>query len=370
MKILHLIDSGGFYGAEAVLLELVKEQRKQGMDAQICSIGTLYDKEKPIEKICRTENVPVHLFRMRAGPNLVGALKILSFAKKDKFDILHSHGYKANILFGLLPSFVRKMPYVITLHGWTSIKYWTKIWFYEKLDSLLLSRAAGIAVVSETMCSHPAIKGKTLQKLSVIQNGISTELPEIPYNDLSKKLRFLKQSAPVVGAIGRLSYEKGYDVLLAAWPHVLKKIPGAHLVIMGTGRLRDEFMEQASKLGIEKSVWFVGYVQHASQYIPLFDVFVNSSRTEGLPITLLECMRAECPIVATQVGGIPSLLEHGQLGQLVAADEPEELSQGISSTLLSKEPFEQAKLSFIRLYSSAAMANKYSSFYQKALAHD
>jgi hypothetical protein len=75
MKILHLIDSGGFYGAEAVLIELAKEQIKQGIDAQIASIGTLHDGEKAIEVIAKKENIPIHTFKMRAGPNMLGAFK-------------------------------------------------------------------------------------------------------------------------------------------------------------------------------------------------------------------------------------------------------------------------------------------------------
>jgi len=126
MKVLHLIDSGGFYGAEAVLIELAKEQRKQNLDAHICSIGTHHDGEKSIETIARSNDIPVHTFRMRAGPNMMGAFKILSFAKNEKFDVLHSHGYKANILFGLMPEFIRQIHMLVTLHGWTSVKPWTK----------------------------------------------------------------------------------------------------------------------------------------------------------------------------------------------------------------------------------------------------
>lgn len=362
MKILHLIDSGGFYGAEAVLLELVKEQRKQGIDAQICSIGTLSDKEKAIEKMCRMENLPVHAFRMRAGPNILGALKILSFAKKEKVDIFHSHGYKANILFALLPAFIRKIPLLVTLHGWTSVKPWKKIWFYEKLDAFLLRYRPIVVLVSSAMTEKLAALCRK-NKCIVIENGISTQLPEIRGKDIAKKLLQIKSSGKkIIGSIGRLSHEKGYDTLIQAFSLCDSTMM---LVIMGDGPRRQELEQLVETKKLGNRVLFLGYTEQASQYLSFFDVYVNSSRTEGTPITLLEAMRARVIIVARDVGGNRQVLGNGQYGYLVKDENPETMSEEILKSLTSSsQQVEQAYQSFLQCYSVTVMSDKYSHIYQ------
>ena len=120
MHILHIIDSGGMYGAEVMLLNLVEEQIRQGLSPVIASIGGVQSGEKPLELEAHKRGFPLKIFRMRPGPNLIGAMEILKYAKSTRCDLLHSHGYKGNILFGFLPKKIRRLPLVATLHGWTS----------------------------------------------------------------------------------------------------------------------------------------------------------------------------------------------------------------------------------------------------------
>ncbi|MCW8931860.1 MAG: glycosyltransferase [Gammaproteobacteria bacterium] len=366
MKILHLIDSGGFYGAESVLIELAKEQRKQGFDAQICSIGTKYDNEKAIETICHSEKIPVNIFRMRAGPNILGAFEILSFAKKEKFDILHSHGYKANILFGLMPEFIRQIPFIVTLHGWTSVTSWTKMWLYEKLDAFLLRFRKKIVLVSQAMLFHPNLQS-VKSKCIVIENGISPEVPRITKDAIEQKITSLKQSGKkIVGSIGRLSYEKGYDTLIQAFSQCDKMLV---LVIIGDGPMKDELRIIANKKGVGERVHFLGYVSQADQYLSLFDVYVNSSRTEGTPITLLEAMRASISIVARDVGGNRLLLGDGVLGELVEDELPASMARAITDSIsTSHDKVDRAFKSFIENHTVAVMANKYSAAYHSLVS--
>ena len=88
---------------------------------------------------------------MRNGPNVSGAIRIYKYAQKNNVDIIHCHGYKANILSGLLPFKYGKIPYISTLHGWTSTKIFTKMWFYELLDAVMAKRADCVVAVSQAM---------------------------------------------------------------------------------------------------------------------------------------------------------------------------------------------------------------------------
>src|SRR3974377_2416103 len=106
MKVLHVIDSQGVYGAEMVVLNLMEAQRKRGIDAVLASIGERRIKEKQIEQEARRRRLPVRCVRMRTGPNPFGTYRLLRLAKKQKFDLIHCHGYKPDILLGFVP---RKM---------------------------------------------------------------------------------------------------------------------------------------------------------------------------------------------------------------------------------------------------------------------
>ena len=104
LKVLHLIDSEGLYGAENMLLALVQEQIKSGMEPLILSAGTPEIAEKALEIEARKRGLPVLKFRMKPGMNLIKACQILRIAKRHGINIMHSHGYKFNILLGLMPS--------------------------------------------------------------------------------------------------------------------------------------------------------------------------------------------------------------------------------------------------------------------------
>lgn len=368
MKILHIIDSGGLYGAEVVLLNLVSEQVQLGMEPIIASIGDPWCGDKPLEAEGRRRGLRVEVFRMRAGPNLAGAFEILRFARRVGVDILHTHGYKGNILFGLMPKNLRGIPIVATLHGWTWTGGWDRMRFYELLDRLSLRFIDRVVVVSGAMREKVRLRG-----LHVINNGIPSDngcITDCPVDETSQvdpvTAAFCRNGF-TIGAIGRLSNEKGFDILLAAVREVAETTPEIRLVILGEGGERGILEEQVKKLGLEQHVLMPGYVAGASRYLPFFDVFVLSSLTEGLPIVILEAMQAGVPIVATRVGGIPEVLENGEAGILADPSDPSALARGILR-LFDDPPLrasftEHGKKMVKEKYSSKKMAEEYGKHY-------
>jgi len=334
MKILHIIDSGGLYGAEVVLLNLVSEQVQLGMEPIIASIGDPCCGEKPLEAEGRRRELRVEVFRMRAGPNFAGAFEILRFARREGVDILHTHGYKGNILFGLMPKYLRGIPIVATLHGWTWTGGWDRMRFYEWLDRLSLRFIDRVVVVSGAMREKVRLKS-----LHVINNGIPsdegciTDCPEGKSCQIDPVIVEFCAAGFTIGAIGRLSPEKGYDILLEALKEVADTNPEIRLVILGEGDERGFLESQIKRLGLEQQVLLPGYVADARRYLSHFQVFAISSLTEGLPIVLLEAMQAGVPIVATRVGGIPEVLENGRAGTLITPESCESLAQGISEVI-------------------------------------
>jgi len=373
VKVLHVIDSGGLYGAEIMLLSLMSEQLSLAIEPVLVSIGDPGANEKPIEKEARLRGIRVVAFRMKPGPNFVGALRVLRFARDEDVDILHSHGYKGNILFGFLTRSIRRVPMVSTLHGWTWSGGFTRMRIYEWLDSLSLSFVDRVIMVSSVMREHPRIRNRCGLSLEVVPNGIplNTKDPEKDVAELNPDIIGFCRQGFTIGAIGRLSEEKGFASLLEVIATLSAKGEDIRLVILGEGGLRSNLEAAARKLGITDKVLMPGYVLDAKQYLPFFNIFAMPSLTEGLPIVLLEAMQAEVPIVASRVGGVPEVLQEGKCGYLVEPDSLDALEEGIKDII--KNPIEAtvrvsaARQRVVDNYSSNAMAGKYLGIYRSVL---
>jgi glycosyltransferase involved in cell wall biosynthesis len=342
MRILHVIDSGGFYGAENMLLSLAGEQQQLGLEPVLISIGTPASGEKPIEREAVARGIPLECFRMRPGPNFTGALEILRFARRTGSDLFHTHGYKANILFGLLPRGMRRLPVVATVHGWTCLSGWNRMRLYEWL-----------------------LRSCPEEKVVVISNGLA---PHVREETPDPAIMQFIHGGTTIGAVGRLSPEKGFNVLLEAFWQLACNDPQVRLLILGEGQERSRLEEIIRNKGLGGRVLIPGYRPVAGRYIASFSVFVLPSLSEGLPLVLLEAQQAQVPIVASRVGGVPEVLDQGAAGILVSAGEPEELSKAIRRVLEDKDSAgrraNRGVFLFKSRYTARAMALKYFEVYK------
>lgn len=373
MKILHIIDSGGMYGAEVMLLTLATEHIRMGLTPIIASLGEHDIADKTIEVEAVHRGIRVEKFRMKAGPNYIGAAKVVRFARRIGCCLMHSHGYKGNILFGPLPRMVRGMPILTTVHGYTSTGGLSKMRFYEWLDSLALHCMDTIILVNRAMLEQRRLRHLRRADIQVIDNGI----PELPENmdgqePLDPAIVDFCRAGCVIGSVGRYSTEKGYNYLIEALHVLVQAKIDARLVLIGEGYERSSLETLARELGVAERVFLTGYRPEAYRYIPHFSIYVISSLTEGLPITLLEAMRCRVPVVATQVGGIPDVLQQGECGLLVAPASSHLLAQAMKTLLEDNHRAAdlafRARNRFVTHYTSKAMAEKYLSIYKRLTA--
>lgn len=375
MKVLHIIDSGGLYGAEVMLLNLVSEQIKLGLDPTICSIGEKNIPEKPLETEAIARGFKIRKIRMRAGPNIIGALKILKFAKDENFDLMHSHGYKANILFGFMPKKIRKIPMVTTLHGWTNTGQNSRMKLYEWLDAKSLKYIDAVILVSKAMLSNSKLRNLKIKNLTVINNGISISKNNkhnlISTNNLDADIINFCKGGIIIGSIGRLSAEKGFEYLIDAVPILLKQNVNIKLIIIGEGHEKIRLQKKIDTLNISNKVLLAGYKREAYRYLDCFDIFVIPSLTEGLPISILEAMQAKIPIVASRVGGIPEVLQNGKGGLLVEPKNPTSLAHAILQIIdnpdLSQKFTNFSYKEAVSKYTGEDMALKYINLYGKLI---
>jgi glycosyltransferase involved in cell wall biosynthesis len=357
MKIAHLIDSAGLYGAEQVLLTLCKEQQRQGLIPLIVSCGLPKEKEKAIESAARAQSIELISWRMSAGINLGAMKELLLLLEKQGVRLVHSHGYKFNILLGLLARRAVGVPIVSTVHGYVKAKFPKKMWIYELLDRLLLQRFDAIVLVSQKMREIKAFKSST--KVHVIKNGIASECNSLPSALDAAPFKLL--------AIGRLSPEKGFEYLIRALAEINQVTPVFELTIFGNGGLRNYLENLVADLGLGKQVVFSGFVEDAQQYFHQYQMIVMPSLTEGIPVTLLEAMRNKTPIIASAVGGIPDVLGTNSSSLLTPASVQDiviKLKAWLTaSSAYKQQVIEQNYARFQQEFTATSMANQYLELY-------
>lgn len=371
MRVLHLIDSGGLYGAEKMLLTLVSEQMAAGLLPTVLSAGETGIQNKPIEVEARRLGIPVIPWRMNPGFNLKAARDILRWAQSENYQILHSHGYKFNVLMGLWPESIRKIPLIATLHGYVRAKRFTKAWVYETIDRLILARLRRVVLVSEAMKRQVPEKIARSSKTVVIPNGMSIgSIRESASSEPAEAVfGFLSRFDSIVLGVGRLSAEKGFVRLLDAFAVLRQSHELLGLIIIGEGKQRAALERQVSDLGLEDFVQLPGYVDEVPAVMKRSDVLCMPSLTEGLPITLLEAMAVGIPIVACDVGEIDKVLGHGAGGRIVRYEGASQLAGELAAVLDHKdcvdEQVEWARNRVETDYSANAMMESYLAVYRQ-----
>jgi glycosyltransferase involved in cell wall biosynthesis len=251
---------------------------------------------------------------------------IRELSDREKPDVVHTHGYRPDILHSA--SRVRRnFATVTTLHGSSRLGGISA--FHETLQLLLLRRIDAVISVSRQLADQ--LRGTRVkpERLHVIPNAWSNRIPLASSSDARRHLG-LPAKGIVVGWVGRLIPIKGADVFLQAVGH-LKDLP-ITISIIGDGSERARLEELARAEGVSDRVRFHGTVPEAGRYISAFDVFVLSSRSEGIPVTLLEAMAAKVPAVVTSVGGVPEVVGPEEAA-LVPPENPLALAEAIRSAI-------------------------------------
>ena len=244
----------------------------------------------------------------------------------SQFDILHAHWLLPNGFPAALVSALRGLPLVVSMHG-SDVSLAERHWLTAAAAGATLRIASAATACSADLHMRALRLGARPERARVLPYGVDPQA-FCPRPDARREVRAelgLREGQPLVLALGRLVYKKGFNILLDAWPAVLRQHPNARLAIVGDGDLRDELAQQADALGVVASVCFTGQLPRArtSNYLASADVFVvpsvrdQSGNVDGLPNTLLEGMGSARPIVATRLAGIPQVIDDGTHGLLV-----------------------------------------------------
>jgi len=325
LRIVHLVDAmdgdNHLWGKERVIMLLMREQRLSGrIDPRLItfsagSLATLMAGEGFETESLSPERS--HRFAATFGP-LHRALA------RQPVDIVHSHGYRANIIAKLLrlTNGLRGMKLISTCHGWDAMT--PNLRLYNTIDRLT-SPISDVTVVPDArmLAALPGIARRRY-----VPNAVAEREPAVDPEPRGGTGPF------VVGTLGRITASKGILEFL----EVAKTFadPTVLFTVAGAGDLTQQVRDAGP------NVRYLGYFTQADAYLAGLDVYVQASHTEGLSLSLLEAMRAGKPIVATDVGSTTEALTNGENALVIPAREPAALRDALLA--LRREPALAARL--------------------------
>ncbi|HVX15428.1 MAG TPA: glycosyltransferase [Pirellulales bacterium] len=380
LKVAHVVVSLDVGGLERLVVDLVREATRLGNESVVICLERPGDLAKQAEEL----GAPVYCIHKRAGlrPATVPALARLF--RQLHPDVVHCHQIGALVYAGLAARRAKVRAVVHTEHG----KHYS-----SRLRTRLLGRLAShyadrFCCVSYDIAQevrHWRIVAQ--RKIATVPNGIDIgrfvdrrrHVPrtEVGRADSIRRELGIPPEAPVVGTVGRLHQIKRQDVLIRAFAKSIhpesslagEATPAAHLLLVGDGPRRADLERLAAELLPDARIHFAGYQAAPEHYLALMDVFVLSSESEGMPLSILEAWAAGVPVVSSAVGGVPELVADGETGILFPPGDMALLANCLKRLLSDRELADRltatASERVRRDYSLARTAERYQRLYQE-----
>lgn len=363
MKILLLTTHLNIGGIGTYTVSLAKALKVKGEDVIVASSGGVLGPELATAGISHIK-LDV-LTKSELSPKVFGEIfEVRGIVKKMGIDVIHAQTRVTQVI-GFFASKLSRAGFVTTCHG-----------FFRKNVGRTFLPAWGdrVIAISEAVQEH-LVKDfhVSRDRISLIYNGINAkkyirDFKEGEKDDLRDKFGIRKDHS-VIGTVARFTPDKGHDVLLRALYEILKQKPNVQLVFVGDGKERSKAVDLTQRLGLADNVIFVKSQINTANILSVMDVFMfTPERKEGLGIAVLEAMAAGKPVVATNVGGISSIVKDGVNGFLVEPSRHELLVEPTIRLLKDRELYQKmaqaAREAVIQKFSINGMADKVEAVYR------
>lgn len=328
--VMHVVAPGQIGGLERVVTLLGAAQQAAGADVHIAAVLTDGGFDHPFLGDARAADVAgVHPILVPPRGYWRERRAIAALCRRLRADVVHTHGYRPDVIAAAGPLPPGGPVLVSTAHGFTGGDWRNRC--YEWLQLHAYRRFDAVVGVAEPVAERLRRAGVSSSRVFVVPNAWRETVTPLDRTAARRALG-LPEDRFVLGWVGRLSFEKGPDVLVDALAR-LRDVP-LTAVVLGAGRARAVLEQRAVQQGLGERLRWYGVVPDAMRLFAAFDVFVLSSRTEGTPMVLFEAMAAGTPIVATRVGGVPRVVSPAEAA-LVAPDDAAALAAEVRTVFVN-----------------------------------
>ena len=363
MNVLFLTTHLNTGGITSYLFTLSRQLKDLGAAVTIASSGG--DRQGDFSAL-GIRLVPLNIrIKSELDPRLYAAVfKLRKIIRQESIDIIHAQTRVTQVM-GALLSHTAPAAYCSTCHG-----------FFKPRWSRKIFPCWGKAVIAISPAVREHLRRDLLvpeDRIALIRNGLNLE--EFPLRSREEKHASRREwrlpDGPLLGIVARLSDVKGHSVLIDAMPAVLARFPAVRLLIVGEGKTAAGLKKQVETLGLEPQVIFMPVVNRTADILPLLDIFVLPSLQEGLGLSAMEAQAAGLPVIASRVGGLPSLIEDGRTGRLVEPRDSAQLAGAIIDLLEHPQDAlamgQRARAFIEREYSALRMARETLKMYNQIL---
>ncbi len=367
IRILHLTTDSKIAGAERLLIGIAKEYDKTKFELYFCVLKKHGDLNKEIEKLgLKTFSLDCKSFL--DAPKAV--LSIIFILKKYRINILHTHLFHAGILGHFAALFVPKALVLMTRH-YSNYTHLYGTAFQRLLDRWSLRVTKYIIAVSYgVLKALTQLEVADPKKILVIHNGIDLNQFNLS-SDVGMKIRDelkIRKDFKIIGAIGTLHPRKGHEYFVRAANIVCLNRKDVKFIIIGDGIAEKKLLELRDSFGLREEIIFTGYRKDAPYLLSMMDILVQPSLEEGFGLTIIEAMVLSKAVIATNVGGIPEIVEDKISGLLVPEKSPEAIAQAVNYLLDNPDKIRRlginAKLRVFDKFSLSSMVKRYELVYE------
>lgn len=338
IKVLHIITHLEVGGAQDNTIYTCEKLDRKLFDVALASNGQGEWKDR-VHRIKNLEILEIpHLVReINIIQDILAFMDLIRIIRRGHFDIIHTHSTKPGVL-GRLAAKITGVPLVVhTVHGFPFYDQMPEIQrrFYIGVEKLMGLFCQQTITVSKLNLAKIVRLGIAQQKSVMnIYSGINfNKFDKTQYSTIKQELGISNQTC-LIGTVGRLSDQKDPFNFLRAIPAVIKSHRNVHFIFVGEGRLRSDMESYITRNGLQSRITLLGNREDIPNIMKGMDIFVLSSKYEGLGRSLTEAMYCKVPVVATAVEGVPELVKNRKTGRLVEPGNSHELANGIISLLV------------------------------------
>lgn len=317
-KIIWMIDSLGHGGAERLTLAILERFDRERFDLRVCALQERGG--NPVAKDLQKAGIPVDLLNIPTLRHPANLFKITGYLRRHKPQLIHAQ-LEFSIVLGSLAAKLLGIPCVTTLHTLDNPQENRAYWRYRiTLAALkyLCDRSIG---VSESTRQHHLRDGNIPgEKIITLYNGIDLSAYKFPTPEACLEKRKELGLAPnsiIAVTVAVLREPKGIQFMLQAMAQLRETNPNLQYLVVGDGEYGPALKEMARSLGLGNRVVFVGQRKDIPEILAVCDFFILPTLTEALPTVLMEAMAARKAMIASNVGGVPEMIQDGVNGRLL-----------------------------------------------------